>query len=40
MDDKVQLSRETIVGDDVVNEDIYPNTNTKSVNDEQSGSCN
>ena len=37
MDDKVQLSRETIVGDDVVNEDIYPNTNTKSVNDEQSG---
>ena len=37
MDDKVQLSRETIVGDDVVSEDIYPNTNTKSVNDDQSG---
>lgn len=37
MDEKVQLSRETIVGDDVVNEDIYPNTNTKSVNDDQSG---
>ena len=39
MDEKVQLSRETIVGDDVVNEDIYPNTNTKSVNDEQSGTA-
>ena len=37
MDDKVQLSRETIVGDSVVNEDIYPNTNTVSVNDDQSG---
>ena len=37
MDEKVQLSRETIVGDDVVSEDIYPNTNTKSVNDDQSG---
>ena len=37
MDDKVQLSRETIVGDEVVNEDIYPNTNTTSVNDDQSG---
>ena len=37
MDDKVQLSRETIVGDEVVNEDIYPNTNTASVNDDQSG---
>lgn len=37
MDDKVQLSRETIVGDSVVNEDIYPNTDTDSVNDEQSG---
>lgn len=39
MDDKVQLSRETIVGDNVVNEDIYPNTNTKSVNDDQAGTA-
>ena len=37
MDEKVQLSRETVVGDDIVSEDIYPNTNTKSINDDQSG---
>ena len=37
MDEKVQLSRETVVGDQVSTTDIYPNTNTRSVNDEQAG---
>jgi hypothetical protein len=37
MDDKVQLSRETLVGDQVESTDIFPNTNTDSVNDDQTG---
>lgn len=37
MNDKVQLTQETIVGDDVSTEDIYPNTNTSSVVEDASG---
>lgn len=35
--EKVQLKQETIVGNDVVLDDIFPNTNTRSVNDPTSG---
>lgn len=35
--DKVQLKQETVVGEDVVLEDIYPKSSTSSINDKSTG---
>ena len=37
MEDNIQLSKETLVGDEIVSTDIFPKSNTSSIVDDLSG---